>query len=270
MTRLFVGLLPRLMLPVLVLFAPIRFAAAQVLGPLQQDRMRTVEFLPRYSFHLGAEHLSSRDPRLVWETNFGGDLDVVDYGLGRATLTANYQAILGEEIRAFDPNQGNYTLGALLSARRGGVEAAAQFYHQSRHFSDRSKQIPVDWNMVGARVSRSIHRDSMTVDTRVDLRGVVRKTTVDYRWEIEADVQARRPLSRGTAIVGGFTARMLGVDGSLNRGTQHGYRAEGGVLFQGNAGGIELFMAGERRIDPYPLEFGTANWFSVGFRFLSR
>ena len=229
-----------------------------------------MEFLPRYSFHLGAEHISSADPRFVWDTNFGGELDLVDYGLGRATFAANYQAILGEEIRAFDPNQGNYTLSALLSARHKGVEAAAQFYHQSRHFSDRSKEVPVDWNMAGVRLARSIRRDFMTVDTRIDMRGVVKKTTVDYRWELEANVEARRLLTHSTSIVGGVTARMLGVDGSRNRGTQHGYRAEGGILFQGQAGGIELFVAGERRIDPYPLEFGTANWFSAGFRFLSR
>lgn len=260
----------RLLLPILLVLVYIRPAIAQVLGPVQQDRVRTVEFLPRYSFHLGAEHISSADPRFVWDTNFGGELDLVDYGLGRATFAANYQAILGEEIRAFDPNQGNYTLSALLSARHKGVEAAAQFYHQSRHFSDRSKEVPVDWNMAGVRLARSIRRDSMTVDTRIDMRGVVKKTTVDYRWELEANVEARRLLNHSTSIVGGVTARMLGVDGSRNRGTQHGYRAEGGILFQGQAGGIELFVAGERRIDPYPLEFGTANWFSAGFRFLSR
>jgi hypothetical protein len=248
----------------------VRPAVAQTIGPLPQDQERSVQFLPRYTFHLAAEHLSSANRRLVWDTNFGGEMDLVDYGLGRATFAANYQAILGEEIRAFDPNQGNYTLSGLLSARRHGVEAAAQFYHQSRHFSDRSKQIPVDWNMVGGRLSRSVTRDSITLDTRLDARKVVKKTTVDYRWEIEAEIRGRRPLNHGTAILGGFTARMLGVDGSQNRGTQHGYRAEGGFLFQGKAGGIELFMAGERRIDPYPLEFGTVDWLSLGFRFLSR
>jgi hypothetical protein len=108
------------------------------------------------------------------------------------------------------------------------------------------------------------------VDTRVDARKVVKRTTVDYRWEIEADVRARRPLNQATSLVGQFTARMLAVDGTQNRGTQHGYRAEGGVLLQGKAGGIELFVAGERRIDPFPLEFGSAKWVSVGFRFLSR
>jgi hypothetical protein len=205
-----------------------------------------------------------------WDTNFGGELDLVDYGWGRATFVANYQAILGEQIRAFDPNQGNYILSGLLSARRHGLEVAAEFYHQSRHLSDRSKQIPLDWNMLGARLGRSITRDAVTLDIQVDARGVVKKTTVDYRWELEAKVRARRPMTHSTAILGEFTTRTLGVDGSQNRSAQHGYRAEGGLLFQGKAGGIELFMANERRIDPYPVEFGSANWLSVGFRLLSR
>lgn len=251
------------------LFLHVWPAAAQVIDPLQQDEKRSVQFLPRYAFHLGAEHLSSGSNRLVWDTNFGGEMDLVDYGLGRGTFTANYQAILGEEIRAFDPNQGNYTFGALLSARTRSFEAAAQFYHQSRHLSDRAKNTPIDWNMVGARLSRVMAHDGLTLETRVDARTVVKRTTVDYRWEIEADVHARRPLRHGTAMIGGLTARVLGVDGSQNRGTQHGLRAEAGLRFQGKAGAVELFMAGERRIDPYPLEFGTASWLSLGFRFLS-
>jgi hypothetical protein len=33
---------------------------------------------------------------------------------------------------------------------------------------------------------------------------------------------------------------------------------------------MEFFLAAEQRIDPSPLEFGTARWASVGFRLLSR
>src|SRR4030095_6388823 len=101
-------------------------------------------------------------------------------------------------------------------------------------------------------------------------RKVVKRTTVDYRWELETNVHAKMPLRRCTSIVGDMTARILGVDASLNRGTQHGYRGEAGLLFEGKAGAIELYIAGEQRIDPYPLEFGTARWASLGFRFLSR
>ena len=65
------------------------------------------------------EHLFSEDPRFVWDANFGGELDMVDYGRGRATFVANYQTILGSEFRAFDPNQGNYILeGSTSVARR--------------------------------------------------------------------------------------------------------------------------------------------------------
>jgi hypothetical protein len=71
------------------------------------------------------------------------------------------------------------------------------------------------------------------------------------------------------ALVGDADLRLLGVDGSQNRGTQTGTRGEGGVRFEGRAGAIELFVAGERRIDPYPLERGTMTWFSAGFKLVS-
>jgi hypothetical protein len=60
------------------------------------------------------------------------------------------------------------------------------------------------------------------------------------------------------------------VDGTRNRGGQTGFRADGGLRFEGAAGAIELFVAAERRIDPHQLEFSTATWASVGMRLLSR
>jgi hypothetical protein len=64
--------------------------------------------------------------------------------------------------------------------------------------------------------------------------------------------------------------RVLGVDGSRGRGTQYGARGEGGVRLDGSAAALELFVAAERRIDPYQLEFSTATWLSAGFRLTSR
>jgi hypothetical protein len=72
------------------------------------------------------------------------------------------------------------------------------------------------------------------------------------------------------AGISSFAVRALGVDGSQDRGTQGGFRAEGGLRFQGGAAAVELFLAAERRIDPYPLEFSTITWASAGFRLLSR
>jgi len=217
-----------------------------------------------------AEHLSSADPRYVWDANFGGELDIVDYGVGRFSFEANYQVILGEQIRAFDPNQGNYVLAGLASARLGATEVAWVLYHQSRHLADRPKQDAVDWNMMGGRVRRQLLYRSASLEAHADLRGVFMKSFVDYSWELDAGTRTDVKIRPGVGLLGEVGLRHLGVDGSLSRGAQTGYRVEGGVRLEGRAGAVELFVAAERRIDPFPLEIGTARWITAGFRLLSR
>ena len=231
---------------------------------------RTVEFFPRAIFLMGAEHLSGEDPRFIWDANFGGELDLVDYGVGRGTFVANYQVILGDQFREFDPNQGNYILEGSASRRFPGVEVAGVFYHQSRHLSDRPKTNAVDWNMLGGRVRGGGAIGRARLDARADLRGVIKKSFVDYRWELDARVRSDVPLRPRVGLHAGASLRLLGVDDSAGRGTQTGFRAEGGVRLQGAGGAVELFLAAERRIDPYQLEFGTATWSTFGFRLLSR
>jgi len=82
------------------------------------------DFLTRYDFHLAANVLAIDDPRFSWETHFGGDLDLVDYVAGRASMLVDYQAILGDQLRPFDPNQSYYVLEASSSYRAPGVEIA--------------------------------------------------------------------------------------------------------------------------------------------------
>ncbi len=135
---------------------------------------------------MSAEHLSGDDVMFVWDTNFGGELDVIDYRTGRATFVANYQAILGDEFRHFDPNQGNYILSGSASLRMMRVELAGVFYHQSRHLADRANSVPVAWNMMGGRVQRAFTAGDARLDARVDVRGVVQKSFVDYSWEIDS------------------------------------------------------------------------------------
>jgi hypothetical protein len=242
-------------------------AGAQTATP---DATRGVEFLPRTSFHIQAQHLFHDDPRLVWDADFGGELDIVDYGLGRFVFEANYQVVLGEEIRSFDPNQGNYILAGLISARAGETELAAELYHQSRHLVDRPKEEAIDWNTLGGRVRRRFSYRQATLDARGAVRGVYLKTTVDYSWELDAAVRSDVRLSPAIGLLAAFNLRYLGMDGSRGRDNQTGYKVEGGVRFEGRAGAIELFVAAERRIDPYPLEAGTAQWAAAGFRLLSR
>ena len=229
-----------------------------------------VQFVPRYDFHMSAEHLSHDDPRYVWDADFGGEIDVVDYGAGRFTFWANYEVITGEQLRVFDPNQGNYILGGSLSGRIAGLEVAGVLYHQSRHLSDRPKTDPVDWNMLGGRVLRTFTAGGSEWQARADLRRTIQHSYVDYSWELEPALTGRIPVGSHVAVTTTLSTRVMGTDGTRDRGTQTGFLAEGGVRFEGSAGAIELFVAAERRIDPYPMEFGTATWAKAGFRLVGR
>ena len=229
-----------------------------------------VEFLSRFDFAVGLEYLLKDDPRFVWDAQFGGELDMVDYGYGRATFTAVYETMLGSQFRAFDPNQGNYLLEGSLSARRGPLELAGVFHHISRHLSDRPKRFPVDWNMIGGRVRGGTVRGRTDLQGRLDLRGVIEHTFVDYRWELDSEAHAQVALHPRTSAIAGGSFRVLGVDGSRHRGTQYGVRGEAGIRVLGRDAALDLFTAVERRIDPYQLELSTMTWMTLGFRITGR
>lgn len=231
---------------------------------------QSIQFLPRFDFYLAGEYLSDDDARFSWDADLGGEVDVIDYGAGRVTFVTNYEVVMGTQLRRFDPNQGNYILAGQASARAAGFELAAEFYHQSRHLSDRAKTGAIDWNMLGARVVRTMTRGRTEWLTRVDLRRVVQKSFVDYRWEVDAEGRGRIGLARRVSLISAGGVRVMGVDGTRNRGNQAGFLAEGGVRFEGNVAAMEFFVAAERRIDPFPLEFGTVTWLKTGFRVLTR
>ena len=245
-----------------------------VAGPVAAQpthRGASVSFLPRSAFHMTAEHLSGiEDERFRWDANLGGELDLVDYTSGRLIFAANYQAILGEELKLFDPNQGNYTLQGVLTARVKRVEAGLVLHHLSRHLSDRDKTQPVDCNMLGGRLSQVFLVNGTLVDVQGDLRWTIQHSYVDYTWELDTHVRVDRLLKPGVGVLAAGSFRHLGVDGTVGRDGPNGFRAEGGVRFEGSGGAVELFVGAERRIDPYPLEFGTATWMTAGFRLLSR
>jgi hypothetical protein len=245
-------------------------ALALVASASPAAAQNTILFFPRFDFHLGADHLSIGDPRFVWDTNFGGDMDFVDYGRGRMTFAANYEAVLGEELHRFDPNQGTYLLDLSTSLRGRGVEVAALFHHTSRHLSDRFKRDPLDWNMLGARVGHDLRRGSMQVRAQGDLLGTLLKSNVDYNWEANGSVQVRVPVRPRIGAIAEGRLRLVGVDGSRSRGTQRGARGEAGLRFEGQGGAIELIVAAERRIDAYPFDISAMSWLGAGFRFVSR
>jgi len=257
----------RCLVVAIVLWAAAAPARAQDPAPAPPQGIR---FMPRYDFHLSADHLSTTDARFVWDTNFGGEVDFVDYGVGRATFTGNFESVLGNQFRDFDPNQGNYLLDGSVSLRERGTEVAALFHHTSRHLSDRFKRAPVGWNMLGARVRHDIVGRKAAIQLKGDLLAGLVKNNVDYNWEADGDVHVAVPVRPAVSFITSARLQLLGVDGSQQRGTQTGSRAEAGIRLAGEKGAIELIVAAERRVDPYPLEFSTLNWVSAGFRFVSR
>jgi hypothetical protein len=229
-----------------------------------------VVWLPSYHFHLNMAHLSHDSERYNWDANYGGEFGLVAVGRTQLTFVANYQAVLGEEFHPFDPNQGNYTLDGVLSTRVKGFYVAGVFHHLSRHLADRAKRPPVDWNMMGGRIGSTFRRGGTDVEARFDLLGAILKTNVDYNWEMHAGVRVHHHVHGTVGLIGAATLRELGTNGVANRGNQTGGRGEAGFRVSGKAATIELYLAVERVIDPYPTEFGTTNLASVGMRLLTR
>jgi hypothetical protein len=230
----------------------------------------TPDFLSRYDFHLSANGLAIADQRFSWDTHYGGDLDIVDYVTGRASILVDYEAILGDELRPFDPNQAYYVLEASSSYRLSGTEIAGVFHHVSRHLSDRSKAFPIAWNVAGVRVMRRFDFSGTTIDGRADAGAVLQHSTVDYKWTAALDLLIRRPLGSRVGVFAHGYGEAFGVDATFHRGSQTGGRAEAGVRFNGRAGAIELFAGLERRIDAVPGPLLAERWGIAGFRLLSK
>jgi hypothetical protein len=229
------------------------------------------DFLTRYDFHLSAAKLGIDDPlkRFSWDTHFGGDLDVFDYVTGRVSVLIDYEAVLGSQIRAFDPNQGNYTLEAAASARVGRVEIAGALHHVSRHLGDRSKLFPIAWNVVEGRVMGRLPVAGATVDVTVGGGHLVQRSSVDYTWTGNLDVLIRRPVNERLGVFARGTGEMFGIDPALSkRDRQMGGKAEAGLRISGASGALELFVGYERRIDADPVESQphNYNWALAGFR----
>jgi hypothetical protein len=230
------------------------------------------EFLSRADFQLSASALAIDDIRFSWDTHFGGSLDLVDYVAGRAGIYADYEAVLGDEYRLFDPNQGNYTLEAFASGRVGAAtEVVGMFHHVSRHLSDRPKRGAISWNLLGARVLHRLEAGKATIDLDLEVGRIVQHSYVDYAWIGELHGQARRPVNAVVAVYGRGAVSWFGVNGEApQRGRQVGAFGEAGLRVKGRAGAIELFVGLERRVDADPFDRQPLRWALAGFRLLSR
>ncbi len=257
-------------LPLALFLLPVSFpVSAQIASTAPGPAPAAPGPLSRYRFHLNAVRVATGDPQLRWDADLGGDLDLYDYRAGRITFLANYEAILGDERRAFDPVQGNYTLDLSASHRTRHGEISGVFHHLSRHLSDREKPEPVDWNMIGVRFVRPYARGRVAAAMAGHALFTVQRSSVDYDAEYGAEARADYRVDARRAAFAAATLHTFNTDGSIaGRGWQNGGRVEGGFRFAGGAAALELVAALERRVDDHPIGRGNATWLFAGFRLL--
>lgn len=257
----------------LTLLCAAQASAQQPDQPVASPAPDTPEFLSRADFQLSASRIAGIDDvRFAWDTHWGGSLDIVDYVRGRAGIYVDYEAVLGDEFRPFDPNQGNYTLEVFGSGRvTDSTEIVGIFHHVSRHISDRPKRFAIAWNLLGARVLHHVTIGSGTLDIDVEGGKIVQHSYVDYSWIGELHLLAKRPINGRVTAFGRAAGQWFGVNGEVpGRGRQAGGFVEAGVRLKGGAGTMELFLALERRVDADPLDRHPQKWGLAGFRLLSR
>lgn len=230
-------------------------------------------FLTNYRFHLNALRLGPDRDSFVWDTDFGGDLDVFDLQHFRGNVLVNFESIFGRQIRAIDPNQVNYTVDLSTWWRTvlSGPELGGTFHHVSRHLSDRDKEFAIAWNMVGLQFASPLDLAGWNTDVGFRLLKTVQRSFVDYTGEIGGSIQASRPLHRRVSlIVGGELTAVTVSAAERGRGNLVGSRIEIGARFPGAAGVGEVFFSRERRIDANPLDLQPTTFTMAGFRFLSQ
>jgi hypothetical protein len=247
-------------------------AAAQRIAPAPADPIPDApQFMARYNFHLTADATASGDKAFWFDSHIGADFDIVDYKNGRANLLADYQAVLGKQIRPFDPNQGNYLLEGSSSYRMGAVELFGVFHHESRHLGDRAKIQAIAWNVVQARVLYHATVGGSALQLRGDAGKVVQHSWVDYAWTVDAEARLDRTVSRHAAVYGSAYAETYGVRKDEHpRGQQTGGRVEAGVRLGGKEGAIDLFAGYERVIDADAFLQQPLSWGFAGFRLVSK
>jgi hypothetical protein len=224
-------------------------------------------FLPRFDFGISLASLASSDPRFSYDGRATADFDVVDYGKGRTSVFAQYQVVVGKQLRAVDPNQGNYTFEGSSSWRLGHAEVAGVFHHLSRHLSDRPNVQSIAFNAVGGRLMYHFNRGRTGIDVRADVEKVIQHAFLDYSWTAQLHAAARRPINPMLAVFGRTSFETYGVNPAIaQRSQQNGGRLEGGLLINGVRAALEMYAGWEQVVDAYPLERAFQRFSFVGFR----
>lgn len=231
---------------------------------------RSVGFLTAYRLHLsGIRTTGNGDRSFAWDSDIGVDLDLFDIGFVRGNLFVNIESILGDERRAIDPNQNNYTIDTTIFVRLPRGVLGATFHHISRHLADREHRGAVAWNMAGLSYADRFRFGPLQLDASGAAYARVLRAGVDYESEFNARVRLAFPADSRVALILDLDGTAVGVKRNIyNRPMQHGHRFESGLRIRGRAGTAELVFGRERRIDADPIEHRPVKWNRFGFRFV--
>ena len=231
----------------------------------------TPGFLTRTGVSIGIAHLAAGDPRFNWAARFRGDIDVADYGRGRLNLYGEYDAVFGSERRIFDLNHENYTVDVSATYRAGTSEFFGVIHHVSRHLTDRLNERAIAWNSFGIAAARTFTTGATSARVRFDLAHVFQHTYTDYTWTAWLTTSIDRHVAPRVIAYGKAHGGFQGVDRAVaNRDRLCGARVEGGAHIAGRAGGVDLYLAYERRIDAHPLSYQRGRWVEWGVRMGTR
>ena len=231
---------------------------------------RSLGFLTAYRLHLsGIRTTGNGDRSFAWDTDIGVGLDLFDIGFVRGNLFVNIESILGDERRAIDPNQNNYTIDTTVFVRLPRGTLGATFHHISRHLADRENTGAVAWNMAGLTYADRFRLGPVDLKYSGAAYARVLRAGVDYESEFNVRVRLAFPADARVSLILDLDGTAVGVTRRVyGRPLQHGHRFESGLRIRGQAGTAELVFGRERRIDADPFERRPVEWNRYGFRFV--
>jgi hypothetical protein len=263
---------PLLALVLFAFFTSSAPAAAQVIGGPRpvQTADRELGFLTRYHVHTQAASLKDiGDAQFGWDTDLGVDMDVFDLLFARGSVFFNLETGVGEERRAIDPTQTNYTMDLSVFTRLPRGEFGVTFHHISRHRADREHPGSPSWNMLGLSYGDRLYVGSFDVEFMGRWLGTITSSEVDYEQEVNTYLRVLRPLNGRVSLIGELDGSAVLTDESMfGRTRQYGGSAHLGLRFRGGAGAGEILIGRERRVDPDIFVRRSKRWTRLAFRFV--
>jgi hypothetical protein len=256
--------------------APITVALAMSLPGAARAQQRAATppappaatFISQSLWSTGFSALTSSNPLFAYIARVNADIDVVDYVAGRINFFGQYEGVLGTERRQLDLNHENFVVEASATLRVRSSEIGAAFHHVSRHLTDRQFDSVTAWNEATFRAAHVLTARGTTYWGHVDFSKVLQHSNVDYSWITRVELDLDRPLNAKTRFVATGNATLAQIRDPATRLHQFGARGEGGIVFGGRKGGMELYGAFEHRIDAYPISHARVHWWEIGFRLI--